>query len=265
MFGIPAIDFHTMKISAQNRFTYLWALLLSTILLQPVQAEDAAIPFPKDTNPQKIDTTETDSQETEKSNQTPAQVTPFPTVPAPATSATVKPRPAPAVSKSRTEKPAPDGSAEALKLYTAGKYAAAAASYQKFIGKGTDNWETHMFLGACYQQLKKYDDALKQYDWVSKNAVLISSKQQGEKAAHTLRCHRAGICPANCLKLSMPGWTKLPGEDPNKIFMKFPFSGGYQAWSNHHLGELIVYENGKPVSKGKCPTCNGTGKVPKLK
>jgi hypothetical protein len=47
--------------------------------------------------------------------------------------------------------------------------------------------------------------------------------------------------------------------------MKFSFPGGYNAWSTHHLGEVIAFENGKPVNKGKCPICHGTGRVPVLK
>ncbi|MBX9720480.1 MAG: hypothetical protein K2X81_03705 [Candidatus Obscuribacterales bacterium] len=164
-----------------------------------------------------------------------------------------------------SEKKEPAGSSNALKLYSSGKYAEAATMYQKFISQGIDNVDTHMYLGACYQQLKKYDDALKQYDWVAKNAPLISIKKKGENAARTLRCYRAGICPGNCLKITTPGWAHYPGMDPKLLWMKFSFRGGFQAWSTHHLGEVIVYDNGKPVNKGKCPICHGTGKIQKLK
>jgi hypothetical protein len=32
-------------------------------------------------------------------------------------------------------------------------------------------------------------------------------------------------------------------------------------WSEHHLGEVIVMQDGKPTNIGKCKICGGTGKV----
>ena len=163
------------------------------------------------------------------------------------------------------DKPSPTGFGEAVKLYNSRKFPQAITALEKFKKDGTDNVDSGMYLAACYQQTKKYDAALKEYDRLAKDAPLISQKRKAEQAAHTLRCYRAGICPGNCLKMSMPGWQHLPGQDPKLLFMKFPVSNGYNSWSTHHLGEVIVYDKGEPVNKGKCPICKGTGHVPRLK
>jgi hypothetical protein len=113
--------------------------------------------------------------------------------------------------------------------------------------------------------MKQYKKALEQYDWTATNAGLISIKNKAQAAAHTLRCYQKGICPGNCLKMSTPGWHHMTGQDPKKLFMTFTYPGGSQSWSTNHLGEVIVYEHGHPVSKGKCPICHGTGTVPRLK
>lgn len=68
-------------------------------------------------------------------------------------------------------------------------------------------------------------------------------------------------CAGPCLKLSVGTWEKIPGEDPNKIFRKYPKPGGWQAWSQHHLGEVIEIQNGVPVNIGACKVCGGKGKV----
>ena len=56
----------------------------------------------------------------------------------------------------------------------------------------------------------------------------------------------------------------VAGHDPSELWAKFPNLsglGGYQAWNQHHLGEVIVYQNGVAVNIGKCKICGGTGKV----
>lgn len=160
---------------------------------------------------------------------------------------------------------APPGFDAAVKLYNERNYPKAEAAFEKFISAGIANSNVHLYLGGTYQQLKKYDAALKQYDWVAQNAVLVSTKNKGKSAASTLRSYRAGVCPGQCLKLSSGGWAHYSGLNPNLLWKKFPFSGGWGAWSTNHLGEVIVYVGGKPVNKGKCPICGGTGQVPKLK
>jgi hypothetical protein len=66
-------------------------------------------------------------------------------------------------------------------------------------------------------------------------------------------------CPNTCLKLSQGPWVK----DGDMTIRKFPDKDGHgwHGWSTHHLGELIVKENGEYVNKGTCPTCGGTTKI----
>ena len=73
-------------------------------------------------------------------------------------------------------------------------------------------------------------------------------------------------CPGPCLKLSRGTWIHMdvPGHGPNELWQKFPDldgRGGYYAFSQNHLGEVIVYQNVRAVSTGKCKICGGTGKV----
>ncbi len=66
----------------------------------------------------------------------------------------------------------------------------------------------------------------------------------------------------------MPGWHKMkvPGTPDRLVWMVFPYKdpagkGGSEYWSNDHMGEVIEYENGRPINKGKCPICHGTTHV----
>jgi hypothetical protein len=64
-------------------------------------------------------------------------------------------------------------------------------------------------------------------------------------------------CPSHCLTLREGKWEKWEG----KIWRKFYYTdNGTQhcaSWSSGHAGQVIAYENGKPVNKGTCPTCGG--------
>lgn len=71
-------------------------------------------------------------------------------------------------------------------------------------------------------------------------------------------------CPGPCLKLSRGAWIHMnvAGHDPKELWQKFPESGGgYQAWTQGHVGEVVVMQKGKAVNIGKCLTCGGTTKV----
>ncbi len=57
---------------------------------------------------------------------------------------------------------------------------------------------------------------------------------------------------------------EVAGHDPNELWQKFPNQsgrGGYQAWTQGHLGEVIQYQNGVAVNIGRCTVCGGTTKV----
>jgi hypothetical protein len=72
-------------------------------------------------------------------------------------------------------------------------------------------------------------------------------------------------CPGPCLKLSRGSWVHMnvTGHSPSELWQKFPDSDGraYQAWSQRHVGQVIVMQNGKAVNIGPCKICGGTGKV----
>lgn len=73
----------------------------------------------------------------------------------------------------------------------------------------------------------------------------------------TPKCKDGKIpCPDKCLKAdSFTGapdaegkrWRVFRGKDRAELRI-----------SDAHIGELVVVENGSPVNKGKCPTCDGT-------
>lgn len=91
------------------------------------------------------------------------------------------------------------------------------------------------------------------------------------------QCHGAGlgacragcdqgfrVCPGKCLKLSVGRWEHLTvaGHAPSELWQKFPKKGGgYTAWNNSHVGEVVEIRDGQPVLAGKCPVCRGAAKV----
>jgi hypothetical protein len=55
---------------------------------------------------------------------------------------------------------------------------------------------------------------------------------------------------------------QVEGHSPNDVWQKFPKSGGgWQAWDQDHVGEVIEIQNGVPVNVGKCPVCGGTTRI----
>ena len=57
---------------------------------------------------------------------------------------------------------------------------------------------------------------------------------------------------------------EVAGHDPKELWQKFPNQsgrGGYQAWTQGHVGEVIQYQNGVAVNVGKCTVCGGKTKV----
>jgi hypothetical protein len=164
--------------------------------------------------------------------------------------------------------PAPKGQDAAIKLYTAKKFALAKPQFEKFVIDGTANIDSYAYLAYCLYNLRQYTKAMRVFYFVAQNANhQLTLKHSAENSSRTLRCYMAGICPANCLKANDPRWGHLDGKPANELWIKFPDSDGHswQAWSQNHIGQLIVYEGGHAVNKGTCPTCNGTGTVPVLK
>jgi hypothetical protein len=97
--------------------------------------------------------------------------------------------------------------------------------------------------------------------------VCFACKGEGTVACRVPGCVNGQVdCPGPCLKLSHGTWIHMdvPGHGPNELWQKFPDldgRGGYYAFSQNHLGEVIVYQNVRAVSTGKCKICGGTGKV----
>ena len=88
----------------------------------------------------------------------------------------------------------------------------------------------------------------------------------------TVPCRASGCakgqadCPGPCLKLTRGAWIHMnvAGHDPSELWQKFPNqsgNGGYQAWNQHHVGEVIAYQNGVAVNTGPCKICGGSTKV----
>jgi len=73
-------------------------------------------------------------------------------------------------------------------------------------------------------------------------------------------------CPGPCMRLTRGAWIHMnvAGHDPSELWQKFPNAGGkggYQAWTQHHVGEVVVYQNGQAVNIGACRVCGGTTRV----
>jgi hypothetical protein len=72
-------------------------------------------------------------------------------------------------------------------------------------------------------------------------------------------------CPGPCLKLTRGVWSHTMADgtyDPSELWTSFRTAdGGTVSYSQAHLGDVIVYQNGEPVDIGKCKICGGTGKV----
>jgi len=154
------------------------------------------------------------------------------------------------------------------KLFQTQKYAEALTHFSKAAKSAAEDGEGMIMEGYCFFNLKQYPKALAKYKEASEKGKLISIRNKAQKLAQTLDCYMRGICPGNCLKPSMPGWRKMyvAGKPDYLVWMVYPYldpagKGGSEYWSNDHMGEVIEYVNGRPVNKGKCPICHGTGHV----
>ena len=61
-------------------------------------------------------------------------------------------------------------------------------------------------------------------------------------------------CPGPCLGLSKGIWRTMDvaGHDPSELWQTFYYSGGYQSWSQHHIGEVIERQGDAYINIGKC-------------
>lgn len=162
--------------------------------------------------------------------------------------------------------------AEGTKLFQAKKYVEALIHYSKAADTTVDDGECRIRVGDCYFHLQEYEKALKQYQMVAEEGKRVSVKRKAQQLAQRLSNMMKGICPGNCLKPGMKGWRKMKveGTPDRLVWMIYPYldkegKGGYEYWSNDHMGEVIEYVNGRPKNKGKCPICNGTGKITLVK
>ena len=123
---------------------------------------------------------------------------------------------------------------------------------------------------------KPAQEASKQTQESETNAVAVAAPEKEQKPCFV--CNGQGIvacrapgcmngkmdCPGLCLKLTRGTWihTAVAGHDPSELWRKFPESnGGYQARSHHHVGDVIVMQNGHTVNIGPCKVCGGAAKV----
>jgi len=76
--------------------------------------------------------------------------------------------------------------------------------------------------------------------------------------------HGMADCPGPCIKLSKGTWVHMhvDGHPDSDIWQKFyTAGGGYQAWNQNHVGDVIQMQGGVPTDIGKCTVCGGTGKT----
>lgn len=95
--------------------------------------------------------------------------------------------------------------------------------------------------------------------------VCFACNGRGLAACRQTGCHGGKAeCPGPCLKLTRGTWVHMnvAGHDPSELWQKFPNGrGGYSAWNQGHLGEVIAIQNGQAVNLGPCKTCGGTTRV----
>ena len=162
-----------------------------------------------------------------------------------------------------TTSPAPAAQAAAVKLYTARKFAPAAAQFEKFIKDGSANVDTHAYLAYCEYSQRHYTKALRQFDWVAKNTPNnYKLRTSAETSSALLRSQMSGICPNQCLKPNDPRWQR---DGNGQRMIKWSITDGWVGVNDQHIGQIVVFRNSKLVNLGTCPTCGGTGTVPPLR
>jgi hypothetical protein len=96
--------------------------------------------------------------------------------------------------------------------------------------------------------------------------VCFACKGEGTVPCRVPGCVDGKVdCPGSCLKLSKGVWkhTDIDGNPSDMLWQYFTSADGRMTmgWSEHHLGEVIVMQDGKPTDIGQCKICGGTTKV----
>ena len=107
----------------------------------------------------------------------------------------------------------------------------------------------------------------------STGSLAVAGPGPGEKACFqckgtgTIPCRTCQAskmdCPGPCLKLSKGTWEhkNVAGHSPSELWITFHGAKTFASWSQGHLGEVVVFQNGEPVNIGPCKICGGTTTV----
>ncbi len=94
---------------------------------------------------------------------------------------------------------------------------------------------------------------------VKERVPCAACKGEGVLACKGKDCEKGKVpCPEPCIKKGVGEW--VTGKDGNP-WRRYRFGGQFVEWSEGHIGELVLMEDGKPANKGNCPTCNRTTRV----
>jgi hypothetical protein len=95
--------------------------------------------------------------------------------------------------------------------------------------------------------------------------VCFECNASGRMACGTGGCQAGQMeCPSPCLKLSRGKWEHMDmaGHKADELWQKYPNGPGRTiAWNHHHVGEVVLVENGVAHNAGQCQTCLGSTKV----
>jgi hypothetical protein len=77
------------------------------------------------------------------------------------------------------------------------------------------------------------------------------------------RCKEGQVpCPGRCLKLTDPGWQRVEGQDPKKLFKIYRVNGRTWVVGQNQAGEVFEVTMGEFRKLGACKICHKSTKVP---